>query len=232
MSESSGHKAQLQTYFDGVGFERWAAIYGQVPLSRVRRSIRAGHGAMLEQASAWVAESLPTLPQEPTALDAGCGTGLFSLALARRGFAVTAVDIAPQMVGAASEAAVRAGLQDRISFACGDAESLSGRYDLVACFDVLVHYPPELFAPLLKQLAGLASGSLLFTYAPAVPLLSALHWIGGRFPQGQRRQNIRMIPERFVVQTLAEAGMTVRRSARVSHGFYHVTLVEARPTNS
>ena len=53
------HKAQLQDYFDGVGFDRWSAIYGKAPLSRIRRTIRTGHDRMLAQADAWLAESFP-----------------------------------------------------------------------------------------------------------------------------------------------------------------------------
>ena len=65
-------------------------------------------------------------------------------------------------------------------------------------------------------------------YAPREPVLAALHWLGGRFPRGERRTDIQMIPEPFVRATLAAAGMQVVRQARVSRGFYHVTLLEAR----
>lgn len=229
MTESSQHKARLRAYFDGIGFERWAAIYGQAELSRIRRTIRDGHGAMLECASAWLAETYPTLPEGTTALDAGCGTGLFSIALARRGFRVTAIDIAPQMIDAASKEAERAGVRDRISFFSGDLEQVGGVFDVVACFDVLVHYPQPLFGPLCTKLAKLARGPLLFTYAPHKPLLAALHWLGGRFPKSQRRQDIQMIPDSFVAATLEQSGMQVRRTAPISNGFYHVTLLEAQP---
>jgi magnesium-protoporphyrin O-methyltransferase len=230
VSESSQHKAQLRAYFDGIGFERWAAIYGgQAKLSRVRRTIRAGHGAMLEQASAWLAESFPEVPPGTTALDAGCGTGLWSIALARRGFEVTAIDIAPQMVDAALQAAQRAGVRERITFLSGDLETLSGSFDTVACFDVLVHYPAPLFGPMLGRLSALSRGPLLVTYAPYNRLLAGLHWVGGHFPHSQRRTSIQMIPAPLVEHTLAQAGMRRLRSARISSGFYHVTLLEARP---
>lgn len=217
------HKARLRQYFDGVGFERWSAIYGEARLSPIRRAIRAGHSTMLAQAEAWLGPAGPTA----AALDAGCGTGLFSLALARRGFQVTAADLAPHMAGATAAAAAAAGLGAQVTTLAADLEDLAGSYDLVACFDVLIHYPPAPFAGLLRHLAGLSRETLLFTYAPSSPLLAALHRVGGLFPRGQRRTDIQMIPAALVQATLAGCGFRVGRSQRISSGFYHVTLVQA-----
>lgn len=216
------HKSRLREYFDGVGFERWAAIYGDAELSGVRRTIRAGHAEMMQHALAWLSE-------QPSArvLDAGCGTGLLTVALAQRGMHVTAVDIAPQMAAATARAAAAAGVAELVDASSGDLEAVSGQFDAVVCLDVLIHYPPADFAQICTRLAGLAQGRLLLTYAPREPVLAALHWLGGRFPSGQRRQNIHMLPAAFVRDTLAQAGMQIRRSARVSRGFYHVTLLEA-----
>ena len=204
---------------------------------------------MLAQAEAWLVEALradegrrtkderashtdadpsSVVLRPSSVLDAGCGTGLFTLALARRGFGVTAVDIAPQMVAATLAQARQAGLAERGSGSAGDLEHVGGSFDAVVCFDVLVHYPQASFAQLLTHLASLTRGPLLLTYAPREPLLAALHWLGGRFPHGQRRTDIQMIPEPFVRATLAAVGMQVTRQARVSRGFYHVTLLEAR----
>jgi len=230
VTETATDKAALRAYFDGAGFERWAAIYGEGTLrSRVRRTIRSGHRQMLDTAAAWLAETVPVVPPGATALDAGCGTGLFSVRLAERGYAVTASDIAPRMVAAAAQAAQAAGVRDRVTPHTGDLAGVTGRYDAVACFDVLVHYPQPQFGAMLTALAARARGPLLFTYAPHTKVLAALHWIGGRFPQPSRRTEIRMIPEADVRQTLTAAGFVVRRHARVDDGFYHVTLVEAYP---
>jgi magnesium-protoporphyrin O-methyltransferase len=223
------HKGKLRSYFDGIGFERWSAIYrNDDSLSRVRQTIHDGHAAMLAQAQAWLLEwAAANGASAGRVLDAGCGTGLFSVALARRGFSVTAADIAPQMIGAAQAAALAAGVADRITFHAGDLESVGGSYDAVACFDVLVHYPRPLFEQLCAHLARRTSGVLLLTYAPATPLLSALHKLSSLFPHGDRRQDIQMMPERVVAQTLGAAGLEVRRSVRISRGFYHVVLLEA-----
>jgi magnesium-protoporphyrin O-methyltransferase len=226
--DTAQHKARLRQYFNGVGFERWSAIYGQADLSPIRRTIRQGHTTMLALAEQWL--DLPRPTSTPTALDAGCGTGLFSMILARHGFNVLAADLAPQMAAATAEAAEAAGLSERLKTHVSDLEDLTGNYSLVACFDVLIHYPPAAFAPMLARLAGMCEGTLLFTYAPYSPFLATLHRIGGIFPHSQRRTTIEMIPDAIVTATLADAGMVIRRSQRVSSGFYHVTLVQAQRT--
>jgi magnesium-protoporphyrin O-methyltransferase len=217
------HKTELQSYFDGVGFDRWSAIYGNVPVSRIRRTVREGHWQMLTQAKSWLIEH----PIGSRLLDAGCGTGLFSLTMASRGFDVTGVDIAPRMVEAAASAAQEAGLAESINFVAGDIESINERFDMTACFDVLVHYPQGPFVRLTTALAERTEKTLLLTYAPYSRLFAFLHWVGGHFPQGNRRTTIQMTPDAVVVETLAKAGMHIRRSTCISHGFYHVKLVEA-----
>ncbi|ACL24191.1 magnesium protoporphyrin IX methyltransferase [Chloroflexus aggregans] len=224
MLEVSQHKAQLRDYFNGLGFERWSAIYGNAPLSLVRQSIREGHNRMLAVADTWLADQ----PHPTTALDVGCGVGLFSLMLARRGYRVRAVDIAPQMVAATQRAALAAGFADRIECSEADIESLQEPAQVVACFDVLIHYPQPLFGQLCTHLARLTEHTLLLTYAPYNSLLAALHWIGGWFPHSQRRTEIQMIRDREVMEILTRAGLRVHRLHPIRSRFYHVTLIEAR----
>jgi magnesium-protoporphyrin O-methyltransferase len=95
-ADAAALKRRLLDYFDGTGFERWRAIYGDARLSGVRATIRAGHDEMLATAVGWLAEGLAPGAM-PHVLDAGCGTGLLATALAARGARVTAVDLAPQM---------------------------------------------------------------------------------------------------------------------------------------
>jgi magnesium-protoporphyrin O-methyltransferase len=238
MTDTVQHKDKLLAYFNGLGFERWSAIYGDAKVSRIRRTIREGHAAMLGLAEHWLLARIlereshslapATLGSPPVSvLDAGCGTGLLSIDLAQFGLRVTAVDIAPQMVGAAEQSALSAGVHELIDFQVGDIEQVSGSFDVVVCLDVLIHYPAAAFAQMLHHLARQARSTLLLTYAPSTPLLTALHWIGGHFPSAHRRTEIQMIPRRRVEQALADAGMRVQRTAQISQGFYHVTLVEA-----
>lgn len=219
------HKARLRNYFEGVGFERWRAIYGEEQLSAVRQSIREGHRRMLALLYGWLDEL--NLPPGAHLLDAGCGTGLLSVALAQRGYTVTAVDISSQMVQAAAQRAQAAGVAGRMHFLVSDLETVGGSYDAVACLDVLIHYPEAAFGPMCAHLARRSRGRLFFTHAPYNRLLAAMHWLGGYFPKSQRRTDIQMIRDNVVRQSLAEATMQVQRSAQVNHGFYFVRLVQA-----
>jgi len=60
------------------------------------------------------------LPSEGNALDAGCGRGVESVRMARRGLGVTAVDISTSLLQHAQQRAEKAGLLDRITFVQAD----------------------------------------------------------------------------------------------------------------
>ncbi len=225
MLDTETRKEKLRHYFNGTGFERWSAIYGEGELSSVRRSIREGHTLMLQYVEAWLLEH--HLPTDAHILDAGCGTGLCSTMLAQHGYHITAIDIAPQMVRAAQQRAQSAGVAERIRFVAGDLEIVGGSYDAVVCLDVLIHYPQPDFATMCSRLAHLSRGPLIITYAPYNTLFATLHWVGGHFPRSERRTDIQMIPDTRVQQVLAATGRQVQRSVRISRGFYHVALLEA-----
>ena len=76
-------------------------------------------------------------------LEVGCGGGVATCALARRGYAMTGVDPAPESLEAAREHAQREGIGSRTLFAEGSAYDLSsfpdGAFDGVVMADVLEH---------------------------------------------------------------------------------------------
>lgn len=82
-------------------------------------------------------------------LEIGCGIGTDTINFARHGAQVTAVDVSQQSVEIARHRAEVFGLEDRITFHCGDAEELSAfvlpeAYDLIYSFGVIHHTPhPE-----------------------------------------------------------------------------------------
>ena len=88
------------------------------------------------------------------ALDVGCGGGLLSEALSRKGAGVTAVDLAPGMVEVARLHAAAEGLEIDYRVAAAEelAVSLAQSFDVITCMEMLEHVPqPE------RMLATLAS---------------------------------------------------------------------------
>jgi magnesium-protoporphyrin O-methyltransferase len=217
------HKKMLRSYFNGQGFQRWASIYGDDKLSTVRNTVRQGHAVMMDRAFEWLQQL--NLPQGATVLDAGCGTGLFSIRLAKAGYRVKAVDIASQMVEKSKADAMKAGVAGNIDFEVNTIESVKGTYDAVVCFDVLIHYPAEGFRQAFGNLSNLTKGPVIFTYAPYNNILAFQHWLGGYFPKKERRTTIQMIRGEEMQKAMTENRMTVKNSEKVSFGFYHTMLM-------
>ncbi|MFZ4524521.1 MAG: magnesium protoporphyrin IX methyltransferase [Chlorobium sp.] len=219
------HKKMLRSYFNGQGFQRWASIYGDDKLSSVRNTVRQGHAVMMDKAFDWLQQL--GLPKGATVLDAGCGTGLFSIRLAKAGYKVKSVDIASQMVDKAKAEAIKQGVHKNIEFEVNTIESVSGIYDAVVCFDVLIHYPAEGFAQAFSNLSRLTKGSIIFTYAPYNKILALMHWVGGYFPKKERRTTIQMIRDEEMQRAMNKDSMQVKTREKISFGFYHTMLMNA-----
>ncbi|HEX7054888.1 MAG TPA: methyltransferase domain-containing protein [Burkholderiales bacterium] len=106
-------------------------------------------------------------------LDVACGPGVVARAAARRGAAVTGLDIAPRMV------AIAAALNPDCTFREGDVESLpfaDASFDAVVCAFGLGHFPrPErALAECARVLAR--GGRLAFAWWD-VPERNRMHWI-------------------------------------------------------
>jgi 2-polyprenyl-3-methyl-5-hydroxy-6-metoxy-1,4-benzoquinol methylase len=128
----------------------WRQVYGQAGLEGVV------YRARMERALAW-ADDLRLAPGAAV-LEVGCGAGLATVELARRGFAVECTDSVSEMVGMASRVVAEAGLRDAVSFRLADAHDLphaSGSFELVLALGVL----PWLHAPqhALRELARIVA---------------------------------------------------------------------------
>ncbi len=227
-------KAALREYFGPVGFERWKTIYGDGPVSFIRRTVREGHAEVMRQALIWLDEAAKG--QSLRILDAGCGPGVVSLELARRGHQVVGCDLSPQMVEAARQrlAAEPDEVAQKAVFVTADLEAFDqtslpngGNFDLIICLDVLIYYPEEELGRIFKRLVELAPSRLIFTYAPASLPLRAMHWFGQKFPRRQRNTRLEIIGEKAVRRALATNNRRLIRQRHFNKGFYHVVLAEA-----
>jgi magnesium-protoporphyrin O-methyltransferase len=98
-----------------------------------------------------------------------------------------------------------------------------GRFDHVVAMDSLIHYEhPQLIAA-LRGLRARADASVLFTFAPATPILRTMHAVGTLFPRRDRAPAIVPVAPGRIAADLSPA-----RTARVSSGFYTSQAVELR----
>ncbi|MBU6998051.1 MAG: class I SAM-dependent methyltransferase [Theionarchaea archaeon] len=99
------------------------------------------------------------LPGEGVILDAGGGTGKWSMQLARRGYTVHLVDVSPEMLAEASEKIEGEGLKDRIFVQEGDITALdfsSDYFDFVLSEGDPVSYCAENHFQAIKELVRVA----------------------------------------------------------------------------
>ena len=119
-------------------------------------------------------------------IDVGCGGGLLSEALARRGAEVTGIDLAEASIAVAREHAGASGLA--IDYQCVATEAMAQRapksFDVVCCLEMLEHVPdPEAIIKACAELlrpGGLAVFSTLnrSQRAFALAIVAAEHVLG------------------------------------------------------
>ena len=220
-------RAAIREYFDRTAADAWVRLTSDAPVGRIRAKVRAGRATMRALLASWLPDSL----HGRRVLDAGCGTGLLALDLARRGAEVCAVDLSPTLVDIA-----RVRLPDdlgggAVDFRSGDMlDPALGAFDHAVAMDSLIHYAPRETAAALAELATRVERSIVFTFAPRTPLLAAMHAVGRLFPRANRAPSIEPVSERALRRHLEEhpalADWRWARTRRVSAPFYTSQAVE------
>jgi magnesium-protoporphyrin O-methyltransferase len=214
-------RGQLETYFDRTASDAWARLTSDVPVSGIRATVRAGRDRMRATLLSW----LPADLTGARILDAGCGTGAFSVEAARRGADVTAIDLSATLVSLARERAPRDLGHGSIHFAVGDMmDPTLGHFDHVVGMDSLIHYKAPDMVRVLSHFAARTSTSVIFTFAPASPLLNTMLTVGKLFPRSDRSPAVEPVGaktlKRRIAAELAMAGWHADRDARVNAAFY------------
>jgi len=219
-------KAIVQNYFNTTGFDRWRRIYGDGAVNKVQLDIRTGHQQTVDTVLAWLQAdgNLNSL----SLCDAGCGVGSLSIPLAAAGAAVYGSDISDKMVAEARQRAESVlGQADNPQFEVRDLEALSGHYHTVVCLDVLIHYPQDKAAAMIRHLSSLAEHRLILSFAPKTLGYSLLKKIGDFFPGPSKATRAYLHREADVVAALEAAGWKIQRMAMTKTRFYFSRLLEA-----
>jgi magnesium-protoporphyrin O-methyltransferase len=214
-------RGQIETYFDRTAAQAWAQLTSDVPLGRVRTSVRAGREQMRTLLLSWLPKDLRGL----RVLDAGCGTGALALAAAQRGAQVLAIDLSPTLVNLARERCTPVDGEGAIDFRSGDMLDVGlGSFDLVVGMDSLIHYHRDDAVAVLAGLAQRTRMAMLFTFAPSSPALAAMHAMGKLFPRGQRSPAIVPVAESRLRERIAGSSQLqdfrLVRTQRITSGFY------------
>lgn len=214
-------RARVETYFDRTATQAWERLTSDAPVSRIRQTVREGRDRMR-------ALMLSRLPQDlrgMRVLDAGCGTGMTTEELARRGATVVAADISPKLVEIARDR-LPVALRSQVTFLTGDmTDPALGGFDAVIAMDSLIYYAAEDIGRTLRAL-GQRSGQVVFTVAPRTPLLMVMWHAGKLFPRADRSPV--MIPHGLRDLTRA-TGPGLSHVGRVARGFYISDCLEFRP---
>jgi len=214
-------RSQVEDYFDRTALDAWRKLTSDVPVNKIRATVRAGRDRMRSAIFGYLPEDL----HGRRILDAGCGTGAFAVEAARRGADVVAIDISPKLIRLAVERVPENIGRGSISFVAGDMlDTEYGDFDHVVAMDSMIHYRTDDLVRMLAALSLRTSQSIIFTHAPRTVLLMAMHAVGQLFPRGNRSPSIVPVSVTTLKRNLCDE-MTLEswelgRHCRINSGFY------------
>ncbi len=222
-------RAWLHEYFDRTAAAAWATLTSDSKVSWVRRTVREGRARMRHTLSGYLPADLTGL----RVLDAGCGTGVQAVELARRGATVVAIDLSPTLVGLAETRSAGKFEGGTIEWRSGDMlDAQLGFFDYVVAMDSLIHYTLPDMLDAYAALAARTRIAMAVTFAPSTPLLATLHAVGKAFPRRDRAPSIEPVAGRKLFAGVASdarlAEWTTGRTQRIESGFYKSQALELR----
>ena len=129
----------------------------------------------------YVAQRAPLMGA--AALDVGCGGGLLSEALAKAGAAVTAIDLAPNLLKVARLHGLESGIKVGYRQVAVEvlADEAAGSFDVVTCMEMLEHVPDP--AAIVAACARLLKpgGRLFLSTLNRTPAAFALAIVGAEY---------------------------------------------------
>lgn len=220
-------KAEVASYFNGTGFDRWNRIYSDSDdVNKVQRNIRIGHQKTVDQVVSWLQERGDLSGM--SFCDAGCGVGSLSLPLVAMGAgSVAASDISAAMVAETERRAAEAGLDlNRLNCTTSDLETLQGSFHTVICLDVFIHYPQQAAEEMVRHLCALSEQRLIVSFAPYTPLLALLKRIGQLFPGPSKTTRAYTLREKGIIAAAMDCGFKPIQSSFNKAPFYFSRLIE------
>jgi len=220
-------RAWLTQYFDRTAAAAWATLTSDSQVSWVRRTVREGRERMRHTLSGYFPDDLTGL----RVLDAGCGTGVQAVELARRGASVVAIDLSPTLVGLAESRSEGKFDRGTIEWRSGDMlDPALGSFDYVVAMDSLIHYRMTDMLDAYAALAARTKIAMAVTFAPRTPLLALVGGIGKLFPRGDRAPAIEPVVMASLLKGVARdarlAPWVAGRTHRVESGFYTSQALE------
>ena len=211
--------------FDALADAWWAPRGPMAPLHQMN-PLRADWVAMQ------VRRHFATIPAAEM-LDIGCGAGLLSEALAKKGFSVLGLDAAPAAIRAAQKHSEGQNLPLR--YRMGRLEDLLSeghRFPVVTALEVIEHIPePQAFMNLLAQ--AVAPGGILFVSTLNRTLRSLLtakigaEYIARLLPSGTHSWQ-QFIAPKTLGSMAGQAGLRTIASAGMSFTPWRQRWVESR----